>query len=64
MKKRWMSVLFILLMVVQLTACGRTCKEKDCKEEIYDDGYCKYHYYMNVGDNLLQDIQGMFEQKE
>ena len=57
MKKRIVGVLIALVVVLQLTACSsNTCKVNDCDDEIYEDGYCKYHYYINVGDNILKDF--------
>ena len=44
-------------MVLQLTACSfNTCKESGCDDEIYEDGYCKYHYYIHAGEDILKDI--------
>jgi len=60
MKKNILTLLIMLAAVVQLTACETpepTCKEPDCEElEIYQDGYCKYHYYLNVGETALKDL--------
>lgn len=59
MKKKLLAVLFVAIMAFQLVACSLqpTCKESGCDEtEIYQDGYCKYHYYMNAGEEILKDI--------
>lgn len=57
MKKKAFSVLVALGIVLQLTACSlNTCKESGCDDEIYEDGYCKYHYYLNAGEDILKDI--------
>lgn len=58
MKKRGICVLCaVLLLVLQLAACGLiNCKESGCDEEIYEDGYCKYHYYLEAGSDILKDI--------
>lgn len=54
------KMLMVLLVVLVCTGCGMlepTCKAEGCEEtDIYDEGYCKVHYYENVGDNLLKDI--------
>lgn len=35
----------------------QTCKEPSCTEiAIYQDGYCKFHYYSNVGESVLKDF--------
>ena len=44
-------------MLLQLSGCAAHCKEPGCDEsEIYQDGYCKYHYYKNLGEDALSDI--------
>ena len=48
MKKRILSLFIALITVSQFTACGLfSCKESGCDDEVYEDGYCKYHYYSN-----------------
>ena len=54
-------ILVLMLTISLLTGCEdifkKTCKEPECEEtEIYKDGYCKYHYYLNEGENILKDI--------
>ncbi len=44
--------------VVSLAGCTfkQTCKEPGCDEtNIYQDGYCKYHYGTNQVDELIDD---------
>ena len=51
MKKKIFAFLMLGVMAFQLTACSLSpeCKEDGCHEtEIYDDGYCKKHYFQNV----------------
>ncbi len=45
-------------IVLQLTACSitNTCKESGCDDEIYEEGYCKYHYYLKAGSDIIKDI--------
>ena len=49
MKKRVLSLFVALIAVLQLMACSliNTCRESGCDDEIYEEGYCKYHYYIN-----------------
>lgn len=64
MKRKLIACLLLEVMALQLTACSfkPKCRGEDCDEtEIYEDGYCKKHYYENVGDNLKEDIAGLFE---
>lgn len=58
MKKKIMAVFSIILTAAMLTACAPfTCREQGCNEtEIYKDGYCKYHYGLNAGENMLKDL--------
>ena len=56
MKKRIAAVLLVLVMAMQLAACGSTCKANGCNEEIYKDGYCTTHYYLNAGGNILNEL--------
>lgn len=53
-------VALLLVAVCMLSGCDMfepTCKAEGCEEtNIYEDGYCKTHYYINVGDTLLKDI--------
>lgn len=59
MKSKITSILLLTAVAVQLTACSLepTCKEPGCEEtNIYEDGYCKVHYYENVGENVIKDI--------
>lgn len=59
MKKKMKFLILLVAALVQLTACSMepTCKVAGCDEtEIYEDGYCKYHYYEKVGDTIMKDI--------
>ena len=43
-----------LAAVACLTACGPShCKE--CDNEVYKDGYCEYHYALNVAKDVVGD---------
>ena len=64
MKRKIFACILLGVITFQLAACSfkPECKEDGCHEtEIYDDGYCKKHYYENVGDNLKEDIAGLFD---
>lgn len=51
-------IVVTLLLSIMLSACSfqQTCKVSDCDDEIYQDGYCKYHYYLKNGEDTLKDI--------
>lgn len=61
MKKKFLALLLMTVMALQLGACSfnfePTCKESGCEEtDIYEEGYCKYHYLMKAGENVLKDF--------
>ena len=49
----------VLAMAISLTACGSShCKEEGCENEVYEDGYCEYHYALNVAKDAVGDAAG------
>ena len=39
------------------TNADGVCKEAGCTETvIYQEGYCKFHYYTNVGETAIKDF--------
>lgn len=56
MKKKLTAI--IMLLAIMLSACSftPTCKANGCDSDIYQDGYCKYHYYLKNGEDTLKDI--------
>lgn len=57
--KRIMSLLIAAAFVCGLASCGVLhCKE--CDDEVYKDGYCKYHYMANtVIDEVNENTDGL-----
>lgn len=60
LQKKWVLALMLVGTIAMscLTACSfeKTCKEAGCNEtSIYKDGYCKYHYYINTGEDILKN---------
>ncbi len=56
--------IFVGVMIVISTYGGslfsKTCREEGCEEtDIYEDGYCKYHYYKSIGQNVLENELGI-----
>ena len=61
------ALLFVGLFVISRTSIGgdlpsalkpvvHVCKAEGCDEtDLYDDGYCKYHYYKNFGQNAIDE---------
>ena len=59
MKRKLFAIILLAMLALQLTACSleTTCKASDCDEtDIYEDGYCKLHYYENVGENVIKEL--------
>lgn len=59
MKRKLTILLLISIMAISMTACSfdMTCKASSCSEtELYKDGFCKYHYYINAGEGIIKDI--------
>lgn len=59
MKKKIVMLFMIAIVALQLGACSFEphCKESGCEEtNIYEEGYCKYHYYIKTGEELIKDI--------
>jgi major membrane immunogen (membrane-anchored lipoprotein) len=57
------KVLFVMMLSsVMLSACSftQTCKAEGCDEEIYQDGYCKYHYYLKNGEDTIKNLINSF----
>lgn len=48
------GLLAIIMTVITYNA--QTCKERGCSEPVYANGYCSYHYYMNIGEDILKGI--------
>lgn len=58
MRKKTGIMLLLILTALQITACGsKNCKAKDCDSEIYQDGYCKYHYYKNQAAEAVDAVE-------
>lgn len=59
MKRKITILLLMVTTITQITACSLkpTCKTDGCDStEIYQDGYCKKHYYEKVGENIINDL--------
>ncbi len=66
MKKKIIALLLLGAVACQLVACSfePKCKEKDCdKTDIYEDGYCKKHYYQNEVGDFVKDPNGYLNEK-
>lgn len=51
MKKKIAALFALAALACSLVACAGLTHCKECDDEIYKDGYCKYHYELkNVKD--------------
>lgn len=51
MKKIAMLVMVSMMLV---TGCTKTCKIEGCKNEIYKEGLCEKHYLINQGADAVE----------
>lgn len=63
MKKKLITVFALIIAVVSLSGCDLVnCKESGCSDEVYKDGYCKYHYAQkgveDVGKGIFDFVTG------
>ncbi len=57
--KKIAVVLTTLAMAACLTACGSAhCKESGCENEVYQDGYCEYHYAIHAAEEIVGNAAG------
>jgi len=55
--KRRLVLLTAVVMVMGLTACAGITHCKDCDDEIYEDGYCKYHYTVHKAQEAVDSAK-------
>lgn len=67
MKRKISLILAVVTLVCSLVGCAGLTHCKECEDEIYKDGYCKYHYEINnvknEVDKIGKDIFDMFDEK-
>ena len=52
--KKLAIVLTTFTMMLTLTACGSSqCQAEGCENEVYQDGYCEYHYALEVAKDTV-----------
>lgn len=57
MKKKVVSALLLVVLTLQLVACGsKDCKFDGCDEEVYKKGYCQAHYLIKYPNEALGDL--------
>lgn len=60
--KKVFVLLTMVVMVINLTACGGITHCKECDDEVYQDGYCQYHYTINAAKDAVDDAaKGAFD---
>ena len=54
--KKQLFILILAVTMIILSACAESnCKVDGCNDEIYEDGYCKYHYTLNVTKEVIDE---------
>ena len=53
--KKIIVLAVVIMALTCLAACG-SAKCKECDREAYKDGYCEYHYALNVADEAVNDL--------
>ena len=56
--KKLALTLCLALMLCCFAGCSSHCKEKDCKNEVYEDGYCELHYTLHQAEDVLNALLG------
>lgn len=60
--KRFVVILGMAVMACMLVSCAGITHCKECDNEVYQDGYCEYHYALEVAKDTVSDAaQGLYE---
>ena len=61
--KKFLFVLTMVMVIMAASACGIvSCKADGCSDEVYKDGYCKYHYTVSTAKNEIDNLgKGLFD---
>lgn len=55
--KKLLTLLTTFITIMSLTACSGLTHCKDCSDEIYQDGYCQYHYTIHKTQEALDSAK-------
>lgn len=53
--KKTFILLAVFAMTYVLTACAGVSHCKECDDEVYQDGYCEYHYAVQAAKEAVDD---------
>ncbi|MGN0507249.1 MAG: hypothetical protein ACI4FZ_11865 [Lachnospiraceae bacterium] len=56
MKKKISLLLLGAILACCLAGCAGLTHCKECDDEVYKDGYCKYHYEINAAKEKIDDL--------
>lgn len=63
--KQLKFLIVAITIITLLAGCTKTCKIEGCKEDIYKEGLCQKHYYVNQGadaiDGAVKGITDIFK---
>lgn len=51
--KKIVLLICIICLATLMTGCTKTCKIEGCKNEVYKEGLCQTHYYVNQGADAI-----------
>lgn len=55
-------IMVVILFAVLMVGCTKTCKIGGCKNEIYKEGLCQKHYYVNQGVDAVEGaVKGIMD---
>ncbi len=61
-KKMRKIIMVVMLFAVLMAGCSKTCKIEGCKNEVYKEGLCQKHYYVNQGADAVEDaVKGIMD---
>ncbi|MCF2705351.1 hypothetical protein I6E91_25700 [Enterocloster clostridioformis] len=61
MKKITVLVL-IMCLIIFMAGCNKHCKIEGCKNEVYKEGLCQKHYYINQGADAIDSaVNGILD---
>lgn len=56
MKRKISLLLLAVTLVAGMAGCAGSKHCKECDDEVYEEGYCKYHYEINVVKNKVDEL--------
>ena len=56
------TLALLICFMALMTGCTKHCKIEGCKNEVYKEGLCQKHYYINQGADAIDSaVTGIME---